>query len=57
MILIIERGRVTPVKLKISWGCISPIIIIVVKNSHAYGAWVGVLGKLTGSLGEYDLYC
>jgi hypothetical protein len=28
----------------------------VVINSHAYGAWVGVLGKPTGSSGEYDSY-
>ncbi len=41
---------------KISRGCISPIIITVVISSHAYGAWVGVHGKPTGSLGEHDLY-
>jgi hypothetical protein len=41
---------------KISRGRTSPIIIIMVINSHAYGAWVGVLGKPTGSSGEHDSY-
>ncbi len=41
---------------KISRGRIQPIIIIVVIDLHACGAWVGVLGKPTGSSGEYDLY-
>jgi hypothetical protein len=31
---------------KINRGGIRPIIIIVVINSLAYGAWVGVLGKI-----------
>jgi hypothetical protein len=46
----------TQSNIKISQGCISPIIIIVVINYHAYGAWVGVLGKPTGSSDEYNWY-
>ncbi len=38
-----RRCCCTQSNIKIIRGRISPIIILVVINSHAYGAWVGVL--------------